>query len=190
VTVGGMLTQLKKLRTKKGDPMMFVTLDDLEGSVEVLVFGKALLSADDALTPDSIVLVRGRVDHKDRDKTSIVAQQVERFAPSPDEIREAVELAAQRTLSPVALRLRLDASAVPATVLDELKEVLAGFPGDSEVVIELSTSVGDRRLRLGPEFRVTRSPGLHAELDALLGEAMLTEPDRAGERASVAAGGA
>ena len=40
-------------------------------------------------------------------------------------------------------------------------------------MIELSTSVGHRRLRLGREFRVSRSAGLHAELDALLGEALV-----------------
>ncbi len=43
------------------------------------------------------------------------------------------------------------------------------------MVIELSTSVGPRKLRLGPGFRVARSAGLHAELDALLGEAILAE---------------
>src|SRR5207248_2009198 len=42
VTVGGMITQAKRFRTKKGDPTMFATLDDLENSVEVLVFGNAL----------------------------------------------------------------------------------------------------------------------------------------------------
>ena len=42
VTVGGMITETKRIRTKKGDPMMFATLDDLEASVEVLVFGNAL----------------------------------------------------------------------------------------------------------------------------------------------------
>ena len=62
-------------------------------------------------------------------------------------------------------------------MLGELKEVLAGFPGESEVVIELSTSIGDRRLKLGPDFRVTRSAGLHAELDALLGHAILADGD-------------
>ena len=50
--------------------MMFATLDDLESSVELLVFGKALSEHEDALIPDSIVLVRGRVDHRDREKTS------------------------------------------------------------------------------------------------------------------------
>ena len=53
----------------------------------------------------------------------------------------------------------------------------SGFPGESEVVIELSTSVGERRLKLGPEFRVAHGPGLHAELDALLGEAILSGSD-------------
>ena len=43
------------------------------------------------------------------------------------------------------------------------------------VVIELRTSVGERRLKLGTQFRVTRTAGLHAELDSLLGAAILTE---------------
>ena len=58
-------------------------------------------------------------------------------------------------------------------MLGELKDVLAGFPGESDVVIELSTSVGPRRLEAGPSFRVARSAGLHAELDELLGSALL-----------------
>ena len=66
VTVGGMITETKRIRTKKGDPMMFATLDDLEGAVELLVFGNALAAAGDLMAADSIVLVRGRVDHKDR----------------------------------------------------------------------------------------------------------------------------
>jgi DNA polymerase III subunit alpha len=119
--------------------------------------------------------VRGRVDHKDSEKTCIVVQQVERFDPTPEEVQKAqVELARQVT-APSALRLRLDASALPATVLGELKELLAGFPGESDVVIELSTSVGHRRLKLGAGFKVARSAGLHAELDALLGSALLAQ---------------
>ena len=74
-----MVTQAKKIKTKKGDCMMFATLYDLEASVEIIVFGKALAASEDALATDSIVLVRGKVDHKDRDTTCVIAQQVERF---------------------------------------------------------------------------------------------------------------
>src|SRR6202030_2219555 len=61
VTVGVMISQTKRIRTKKGDPMMFATLDDLDNSVEMLVFGKALAESEQALVPDAIVVVRGRV---------------------------------------------------------------------------------------------------------------------------------
>ena len=173
VTVGGMVTQAKRIKTKKGDWMMFATLYDLEASVEIIVFGKALAASEDALATDSIVLVRGRVDHKDRDKTCVVAQQVERFEPSAGGGGQGSGGGGQAVLAPTALRLRLDATALPATALGELKDVLAGFPGESDVVIELSTTVGRRRLKLGPSFRVGRSASLHAELDALLGAALI-----------------
>ena len=49
-------------------------------------------------------------------------------------------------------------------------------------MIELRTSAGQRFLKLGPSFRVQRTAGLHAELDALLGSALLQE-QRAPEQA-------
>ncbi len=51
VTVGGMITQAKRIRTKKGDWMMFATLDDLESSVEMIVFGKALEAGERRARP-------------------------------------------------------------------------------------------------------------------------------------------
>jgi len=188
VTIGGMVTQSKRIKTKKGDYMMFATLYDLETSVEIIVFGKTLATCEEALQTDSIVLVRGKVDHKDRDTTCLIAQQVEPFQPTEEEVLEAQVQAAKPALTPAALKLRLDATALAASVLGELKELLSGFPGESDVVIELSTTVGHRRLKLGPSYRVSRSAGLHAELDALLGSALITEAvaAREPEAASVA----
>ena len=175
VTVGGMITETKRIRTKKGDPMMFATLDDLETSVEMIVFGKPLLACEEALAPDSIVIVRGRVDHKDREKTCLIVQQADLFQPTEEEVAEAQEREAVTPTGPEALRLRLDANALPASVLGELRELLTGFPGESEVVIELRTSIGERRLKLGTQFKVERNASLHAELDLLLGAAILAE---------------
>jgi DNA polymerase-3 subunit alpha len=174
VTVGGIIGETKRLRTKNGDAMMFATLDDLEGSVELVVFAKTLQECSEALVRDAIVLVRGRVDHKDAARTCVVAQKVERFEPSAEQVQEAHDRAAAAAREASApVHLRLDASALPMTALSDLKDVLAGFPGESDVVIELRTSGGERLLRLGPGFRVTRGPELHAELAALLGSAIL-----------------
>src|SRR4029077_1678834 len=93
VTVGGIIVEAKRIRTRSGDPMMFATLDDLGGAVEVLVFGKALSEHEAALAVDQGVLVRGRVDHKEAGKTCLIAQSVEVFAPSEDEIAAACKQA-------------------------------------------------------------------------------------------------
>ncbi|MGO9903027.1 MAG: DNA polymerase III subunit alpha [Solirubrobacteraceae bacterium] len=173
VAVGGIISQTKRLRTKKGDSMMFATLDDLDGSVELVVFAKTLEECAAALVNDAIVLVRGRVDHKDQARTCLIVQNVERFAPTGAELEKAQADAERAAQAAEALRIRLDAAALPLAALGELKDLLAGFPGESDVVIELCTSGGERRLQLGRDFRVSRSAGLHAELDALLGAAIL-----------------
>jgi DNA polymerase III subunit alpha len=176
VTVGGMITQAKKIKTRKGDWMSFITLSDTEASVECIVFGKTMESAGDALATDSIVLIRGKVEHKERDATSLVAQQIERFEPSDEEVESARVQAAKVAVGPPPLRLSLDAAALPARALGELKDLLTGFPGEADVVIELATAAGHRRLRLGPSYRVARSAALHAELDSLLGGAIVAPP--------------
>jgi len=172
VTVGGIITQAKKIRTRNGDHMMFATLDDLEGTVEILVFGKALAECEHALGLDQVVLVRGTVDHKEAGKSCVVVRSVDPFSPSEKEVRQATEAAA-RTLVALPMHLRLDAALLPASIIDELKGVLESFPGESEVVLEMSTRGGARRLRLGPEYRVTPTPTLHATLAHVLGAAVL-----------------
>jgi len=170
VTVGGIIAQAKKIRTRNGDPMMFATLDDLEGSVEVLVFGNALSEYEGSLGVDQIVLVRGRVDHKEAGRTCLVAQSVEAFRPTDEDVQRA---RAKHEAAPEILpvQLHLDATRLPASIIDELKQVLVNFPGQSEVVLVMSTRMGARRLRLGAGYRVCSSPGLHAELAHVLGPA-------------------
>jgi DNA polymerase-3 subunit alpha len=173
VTAGGIITECKKIRTKKGDPMMFATLDDLEGTVELLVFGKALAEYEGALGVDSVVLVRGRVDHKDAEKTCLIAQTVEPFEPTPEEVESAREAAARAPQGPQPLRVALDARQLPASVIDELKHVLGNHTGDVEVVLHLETSGGPRLLRLGTEYKVSETPSLRAELANILGPGAL-----------------
>jgi DNA polymerase-3 subunit alpha len=174
VTAGGIITQAKRIRTRNGDHMMFATLDDLEGSVEILVFGKALAEYEAALQVDSVVVVRGRVDHKDAEKTCLVVQTVELFEPTEEEVEEGRRAAATRRIGPPPLLLRLDAAQLPARVIEDLKDLLGSFPGESEVLLELRMTQSEpRTLRLGKEFRVQPTPTLRAELEQVLGPAAL-----------------
>jgi DNA polymerase-3 subunit alpha len=73
---------------------------------------------------------------------------------------------------PQALRRRVDAAQLPASVVDDLRELFERYPGDSEFVLEMHTRTGLRRLKFGESYRVAaRNAALKAELDALLGAA-------------------
>jgi DNA polymerase-3 subunit alpha len=172
VKVGGMVTGAKKIRTRNGSTMMFATLDDLDGQVEVVVFEKALAAAEGVMADDEIVLVRGRVDHKEAGKVCVIAQDVERFEPTDAEIDKAkaqVAKMAPQVIPPV--RWAVDARRLPASVVDELREVLKDYPGEAEFVLEMHTADGLRRLRFGEGYRVARHAGLRRELEDLLGSA-------------------
>src|SRR5262249_44581768 len=100
VTVGGIVTECKKIRTKSGNQMMFATLDDVEGQVEMLVFKADQAESAGVIQPDSIVVVRGRLDHKDRGETKLVVQEAERFEPNAEEIAAAPTVAASAPSGP------------------------------------------------------------------------------------------
>ena len=108
VKLGGMITAAKKIRTRAGSMLMFATLDDLEGAVELMVFEKTLATAEAALQLDEIVMVKGRVDHKEAGKVTLIVQDVERFDPSDAEIERARESAAKAAEPPKPLRLILE----------------------------------------------------------------------------------
>ncbi len=173
VTVGGIITEAKRIRTRNGDHMMFATLDDLEGAVEVLVFGKALAEHEAALAVDEVVLVKGRVDHKEAGKTCVVVQSVEAFAPSQEEIERAraQASAAARTAAALAepLHLRVAAAALSEGAIDELKLMLEECRGPAEVFVDIDRSDGStQRVRLGEGYRVRHTPTLLAELESVL----------------------
>jgi DNA polymerase-3 subunit alpha len=156
VTVGGIVSSVKHLTTKKGDPMVFLSLDDLSGEVEVVVFNSVFAAARELCHADSVLVVKGRVDHKQEGETKLIALEV-------------IPFAAARV--PTEVRLRVDARVAPAGIVRELGHVVKDFPGEAKVVVALETSEGPRTLELGPEYRVRPEADFFAEVKALLGEA-------------------
>jgi DNA polymerase III subunit alpha len=169
VTIGGIVTQARKIRTRTGTTMMFATLDDLEGTVELTIFEKALAECESALAVDEVVLVRGRFERKDGGKVGVVVQDVTAFKPSQEEVERAKTEVSQLDLGPRPVRVRIDAKQHAATIIDELKHVLELYPGETEVVLDINTSGGRRLLRLGEGYRVAETPSLRAELGRILG---------------------
>lgn len=150
--VGGVVTNLQKKWTRKGDLMAIFELEDLEGSIEVMVFPRTMTEHGHKLIDDSIVVVRGRLDGKD-DIPKFIAQDFEIFDSS--------SMSAQQPL-----RLRLPTHAQDPGTLDSLKGLLQEHSGESEVFLHLDS---DQVIRLPETYRVETGSGLVAELRVLLG---------------------
>jgi DNA polymerase III subunit alpha len=164
VTVGGIVVECKKIRTKSGSQMMFATLDDVEGQVEMLVFKADEAESATVIQPDAIVLVRGRIDHKDRGETKLVVQEAQRFEPDQAEIAKATSLAAAATPAG-PFEVPIDIARLSDELCEELKAVLEHHKGDAEVFLV----VGEKRYKVGEKFRVKPSGMLRTELDHVLG---------------------
>lgn len=65
IVVGGLILEMKKIQTKKGDTMLFVKIEDLTGKAEVIVFPRTLKETINVWQPNAIVLVKGKVNDKD-----------------------------------------------------------------------------------------------------------------------------
>jgi DNA polymerase-3 subunit alpha len=155
VTVGGIVSAVKNATTKKGDAMAYLTLDDPTGSAEVVVFNSTYQAARELCVEDGILVVKGRVDHRQQGETKLVAMEVSAF-----------ELVPERR----DVRFRLDATRARAGIIRELAALVREFPGESPVYVSLETSSGSRMLALGPEHRVRPDSDFLAEARALLGE--------------------
>jgi DNA polymerase III subunit alpha len=158
VTVGGIVAALRQTTTKKGEPMVFMRLDDVSGSVEAIVFNSVYGAARDLLETDRILVVKGRIDHKEGE-TKLIAMEVAPFEAMPERSE---------------VRLKLDARKAPAGTIRELAGLLRDYPGEAAVVAAIETSTGPLMLAFGPDFRVRPEPDFFAEVKSLLGEAAIS----------------
>ena len=154
VTVSGLITAVQRKITKRGDPWAMVTLEDLEGAIEVLLFPSSYQLASTLLQEDAIITVKGRLS-RSKDQPELLGQEV----TVPD--------LSDGPSGPVVISMPSTRCTPP--VVDQLKEVLATHPGVTEVRLRLMTKHDTKVFRLDDRLRVAPSPALFADLKALLG---------------------
>jgi DNA polymerase III subunit alpha len=148
--VGGVVTNLVRKYTKKGELMATFVLEDLEAAIEAWVFPRTMQEYGSLLADDVVVCVKGRIDTRE-DTPKLVAMEVRR-----------VEVIAD---AGPPLRVKVPVGTLTDTKVDQLKSLLVDHPGDSPVFLH----VGTKTLRLPDEFLVDTSNGLCAELRVLFG---------------------
>jgi len=163
VAVGGIVAAIRQLKTRKGDRMAVITLEDPHGSIEVVVFPEAYARAATLLEAGAMVVVKGKVESDD----------------------ETVRMTASDVLPIVAMRekmsrqvsIKLTSPPHGRATFEALADLFARHRGDRPVTLELELRDQDHPLRvragLAAQVRVHPSDQLTSEIERICGPGTL-----------------
>jgi len=152
--IGGLITQIQRKVSRNGDNWAIVTVEDLEGAVDVMFYSKSYAQHALKLVEDKVVVVRGRVDKRE-DQVKLSALDLS----TPD-----------ISMGPVGpYVIRLDSAVCTPPIVERIKEILRSHPGKREVQLKIADGEKSMLLKIDDTLRVTASPSLGADLKSILG---------------------
>jgi DNA polymerase-3 subunit alpha len=152
VTIGGLITGISRKVSRQGSSWAIVTIEDLEGALEVLFFANTYNQYALTLIEDRVVTIRGRVDRRE------------------DQVRfSALEMSSlDITSGPVGpLLISLPIASCTPPIVERIKEILRSHPGKREVHLQINDTGTMTMMKI--DALVTSSPSLSADLKSILG---------------------
>ena len=154
VTIGGLITQIQRKVSKQGNSWAIVSIEDLEGAVDVLFFAATYQTHAMNLMEDRVIVVRGRIDKREE-------------APRITALDMTIPDVTGAPTGPLVITI--DAIRVTAPLVDRMKEILRSHPGPREVHLKLDDGSKGLVMKIDDDLRVTASPSLSADLKSVLG---------------------
>ena len=163
VVLGGVLTEVKMVMTKKSQAeMAFIKLSDTLSDIEAVVFPKTFEVAKQILEKDKVLLAWGRIDKRE-DQLSLVVDKIEEYNPETSvvDIRQGVKVTKEVEV--------IVPSGAGVEVLQKVNKILRTYPGNFSVSILLPNGGNDLK-KMSLPFGVSFDPLLVDEIEGLLGK--------------------
>ena len=154
VNIGGLITQIQRKVSKQGNSWAIVSIEDLEGAVDVLFFAATYQAHALNLIEDRVIVVRGRIDKREE-------------APRITALDMTIPDVTGAPTGPLVISM--DANRVTPPLVDRMKEILRSHPGPREVHLKLDDGTKGLVMKIDDDLRVTASPSLSADLKSVLG---------------------
>jgi len=179
VRVAGLVREVRRVVTRKGQIMAYASLEDLTGTVDVVLFPRVFEQARLLFEPDKVVVVQGKVDARAGSTratgsaaTPSVEPEIESEVEVASVVADQVWLWDDPACLPVTRRqlLHVRLAGGDSNLAERLEAVLARHPGTDEVVLHVV--VGSREITVHADrYHVLAGPALTAEIDELVGAA-------------------
>lgn len=160
VNIGGLITQVQRKVSKQGNSWAIVSIEDLEGAVDVLFFATTYQTHAMNLIEDRVIVVRGRIDKREE-------------TPRITALEMTIPDVSGAPTGPFVITL--EANRVTEPLVDRMKEILRSHPGSREVHLKLEDGKRGLVMKIDSELSVTASPSLSADLKSVLGAECLLD---------------
>lgn len=167
VAIAGIVSSIqRRIKKDTGAPWAILTIEDMDASVDVLLFPKSYELYGAELAEDTAVAVKGRVNKRDDGTVSIFGQdlivlEISDADTEPDGTRPVV--------------VSVPAAKVTNRLADDLRRTLRAHPGSTPVQIKLLRREGALLLALDQDFRVEASTAFMGDLKGLLGASCVSQ---------------
>ncbi|MBA3031423.1 MAG: DNA polymerase III subunit alpha [Desulfobacteraceae bacterium] len=156
VRIGGTVRTVKTIRTKKGDPMAFLTLEDMAGSVEIVIFTSVYQAVSDLLVEDTPILVQGQVQ-KDEKAVKILADTILHLDEAEEKLTAEVYLA-------------LDINRTNRDILRDLYNVMKRHKGECKAYLKFKdTHKTETLIAVSEDLRINVGKAFIREVTSVAG---------------------
>jgi len=160
ITIGGMIASVRNHTTKNDKQMAFVTLEDLEGTVDLVVFSEALESCSNAIQEGNIVWVKGHTGNgqRSREVASILVDEI----LSLDDARQRFT---------TSIHVRLPSTMLESSALESLKSVFSENKGGCNLFLHFKTPQYDEVvIQANPDTKLSPTEATISRIEQILGE--------------------
>jgi DNA polymerase-3 subunit alpha len=158
VAIGGMVSAIKQITTKKGEPMGFVTFEDLSGFIEIIVFSDAYRQYAELLKSETPLLIKGRLSIESENNNRIIATEI-------------LALEKAHEISTPDIHMKCLINKLNHSEIDKIQNILKNNPGKSKVFLHVVIpDKSETVISLGNKYHTSASQLFVREIESVLGK--------------------
>ena len=169
VILAGVINRIRKKSTKNGNLMAFINLEDLEGSIEAIIFPKVFDKSKDIILKDAIVVIEGSLDSAEG-KVKLIAKNISLLKRYKNTKKKSLETKKEtKEDKNRKLHIEIDCEKNQSQILLELKNILMKHPGKTQIILHFKRNEKSITHRIDSKFAIKLTNEFMREIENIIG---------------------
>ena len=170
VILAGVINRIRKKSTKNGNLMAFINLEDLEGSIEAIIFPKVFDKSKDIILKDAIVVIEGSLDSAEG-KVKLIAKNISLLKRYKNTKKKSIETKKEtKEDKNRKLHIEIDCEKNQSQILLELKNIFIKHPGKTQIILHFKRNEKSITHRIDSKFAIKLTNEFMRGIENIIGD--------------------